>query len=127
MLSFFSVYTAGISVGPSIGHLYTRNWLHAYLAFGARLTLAGGGALLYGIAGFCQDYCTESVTALYVGAGVLMASALGLAVWSVVLAPESAKEANRRQRQSRSWTLSPGVFAREKRHPVPGLWLGVTF
>lgn len=85
----------GLAVGPSVGHIYTRDWTGALVGTGLRT----GGALtmLWGVAMSINTDSDKGVPLMIAGG----AAAIGGTLYSIVDAPYSAMRANEKQHSLR--------------------------
>jgi hypothetical protein len=96
----FGVMTAGISLGPAVGHLYTGDYAHAFLwtIFQTGATLLGTYQILASTihSSDCQgSQCDDSKGGIAAG-GALLLGSVASALYDIYDAPRAAERANAR-------------------------------
>lgn len=114
-LGLFILGFAGMTIGPSAGHFYTREYKRAWLGVGLR-----AGALLLMIVSGQSDSEELGILAGY--------AFMGLGIYSLIDSPFSAWRANRRERaRARQLTLTPAIIPRPGQRSAMGLALRGSF
>ncbi len=114
----------GLFVGPSLGHVYTRDWGGALIGTGVRA--AGVGIVAFGFLELLADEDGESKTGIDAGVFVTLGSLtyLGGVIYSIVDAPYSANRANNERQQ---FTLTPAPIQGPDRSTGWGAAMQMTF
>lgn len=116
-VGFWSLIVPGITVGPSVGHLYASQWKRGLTTAGLRLGILGAGIIAFHLATDNGDILDRFEDAMIVGGATTIALAAH-ALYDIATAQESAKKYNESLTTSGKAYIVPRIDAKNKCYGV---------
>jgi len=119
------VLSAGLSIGPSMGHFYSHNWRRGFITSGIRASLIGGWLVLSArMMKKSEGYNAISTVMISGGLGVAVSIAvIILAFQDILTAKRSAIKANQKTKKKVCLSVAPATIYLQRGNNAWGMQL----